>query len=341
MDHEQYRELLQLAISDEISRDEMTSLRDHLTECDTCRAEFNELRQLMTVLGDGGTTEPSEQMLWETRRRLFETIRQESPVESALARTTQDVAPMVPGPLAGRGTSLSPGGLLSGWTGWMRGYRLAFSGATAIAIGVFIGYLSFGRGNARPMAGNVPAAANHEAIGNPDIANVRFVDTGSAGGELEVQYDLVRPVRLRAGLDDVRMQRMLAYALLNEENAGVRLKAVNAFAEGATRSRDEEVKVALIEALTTDPNPGVRRESLRVLQQMPFDDDVKNACLYVLTNDRNPGMRVASISLLARATQEGDIVGGEIYSELKSQLGDDDLLRANTAAFIQEDDDAE
>ncbi len=338
MDHERYRELLQLAISDEISAGEMSTLRDHLTECDTCRAEFHELRQLMTVLGEGGTAEPSEQMLWQTRRRLSETIRQESPAQPALPRTTQDVAPMVSGPLAERGSSLSPGGLVRGWMDWMRGYRLAFSGATAIAIGVFIGYVSFGGGTVEQATTSAPPGANnYEALGRPDIANVRFVGTSAPSGEIEIHYDLVRPVRLRAGLDDARMQRMLAYALLNEENTGVRLQAVNAFATAASRTGDGDVKRALIEALTTDPNAGVRRESFRVLQQLTFDDDIKNACLYVLTNDRNPGMRVAAINLLARATQEGDLAGGEIYNTLRTQLGDDDLLRAKTTAFIQED----
>lgn len=341
MNHERFKNLLQLAVADEISADEMSTLRDHLTECDACRSEFNELRQLMTVLGEGGVAEPSEQMLWETRRRLFETIRQESPAQSALPRTTQDVAPTVSGPMAGRGSSLSPGGLTHGWMNWLRGYRLAFSGATAIAIGVFIGYVSFGRSGAQQTALSPVPTASHEALGNPDIANVRFVNADAPGGEMEIHYDLVRSVRLRAGVNDEHMQRMLAYALLNEENAGVRLQAVNAFAASTPQARDNDVKVALIEALTTDPNPGVRRESLRVLQTLPFDTDIKNACLLVLTNDSNPGLRVASIGLLARATREGDLVGGEIYDELKSQLGNDDLLRANTAAFIQEDNDAE
>ena len=340
MNHEKYRELLQLAIIEEISGEAMKSLTDHLSECDMCRAEFNELRQLTTTIAESGAPEPSERMLWETRRRLFEANLREPSMQSGLARVTQGVAPAVSSPSTGQG-SFSPGFLTRGWSGWFQGFRWALSGAAAVVVGLLIGYVAFGRG----VPQSTPVAANWEQygheIGPVDVSNVRFVETASPTGEIEIQYDLTRPVRLRAAVDDQRMQRMLAYALLNGENDGVRLQAINAVGAGKTTARGRDIKQALIEAMTSDPNAGVRKQSLDVLSQFPFDEDIKNACFSVLADDRNPGMRVAAINLLAAAAQKGDVVGPEIYDRLRNQFQDERYLRTSSGAFIQEANDVQ
>ena len=70
MSHERYKSWLRLAVANEITTDDMRLLRQHLGECDSCRTEFQELRQMMTTLMERGVEEPSEDMLWEARRNL-------------------------------------------------------------------------------------------------------------------------------------------------------------------------------------------------------------------------------------------------------------------------------
>ena len=149
---------------------------------------------------------------------------------------------------------------------------------------------------------------------------------------------MVRPVRLRASVGDSRMQRVLAHALLTEDNPGVRLRAIEALDVRTTGVVDEQVKLALIDALKTDPNAGVRSQSLRALQNLPFDQDIRDASLYVLANDDNPGMRVAAINSLSTATLAGHHMGKDVYELLRAtlQTKDDPLLRARSRAFIEE-----
>jgi hypothetical protein len=223
--------------------------------------------------------------------------------------------------------------------GWFRGFRLALSGAAAIAVGIFIGYLAFGRDVTPQAVSSFDGGSIEGELGGPDIANVRFVDWNSRDGQIELQYDLIRPVRLRSTVEDDRVQRVLAHALLNEDNPGVRLQAIDALdARGATREHGEDVKLALISSLKSDPNAGVRREALRVLQDLAFDDEIKEACLYVLANDENPGMRVASINLLSGARLAGYPVGRDVYDFVNQTLEtkDDPMLRARSTAFIEE-----
>ena len=75
----------------------------------------------------------------------------------------------------------------------------------------------------------------------------------------------VTPMHVRGNINDGNEQKVLARALVNEENAGVRLQTVNAIASHAPEQKnlDPEVKTALISALKGDQNPGVRQEALR------------------------------------------------------------------------------
>lgn len=333
MSHEKYKEWLRLAVADEINNDDMHLLKEHLAECGECRAELQELRQTMLVLDDRGVAETSEDMLWEARRNLHAVLEREKPALSISTRKTQSVAPRI---------SDSP---RHGWlNNWLSGFQLAFSGATAVLVGVFIGYIAFsGKGALTVEEATDPdmafeTGAVDQELGGPAIENVRFISRDAKTGEMEIQYDLVRPVRLRSDVEDTRMQRVLAYAVLNDDNAGTRLAAIDALDTHGKRVHDNDTKMALVKALRMDPNDGVRKHALEVLAGMPFDRDIKDACLYVLANDENPGLRVGAIDLLSKANSEGHVAGQEIYDFMNKELQSDKdaYLRARSTAFIQE-----
>jgi hypothetical protein len=333
MNHEAFRELLVLSVVGEIRSDERGALDAHLQQCDECRMTIAELQRVMNAIGERRVLEATEPMLMEARRNLAEALRRESPVRSPVVGATGDAASARALPAAARGTW----GRVGAW----RGFRLAFSGIAAVAVGFFAGYLVFARPSSGPSTVPVPDAAepiaDESTMGRPSIANVRFVRV-ERGGELELQYDLVRPVRVSGHVSDDRLQRILSYAMVNEDNPGVRLQAINLLDAGPGGTRDNDVEMALVEALKTDPNVGVRKQALRVLRGMRFDPRIKDAFLYVLAHDDNPGMRVSVIDVLAQATLDGTIKGDEVYEVLKSRLASnkDDYLRARSGAFIQE-----
>lgn len=342
MNHKGFKEWIYLAVSDELGTGEMCLLEEHMSECQDCRSEFEELNKTLMLMGESGAARPSETMLWEARRELMETLRTEAPMQSIPTQMDRAMA-------SGRFGSTRSRGFDRRWIDWFTGPRLALSGVAAIAVGIVAGYYMFsGPADIVPTATTesdrplVEFGEHGTASGGPMVSNVRFVETNDRSGELEVQYDLIRPVRLRAGVDDARMQRLLAQALLNERNDGVRLEAIHALEEAPISTvGGSAVKDALLSSVMTDPNPGVRRQALLALQRFPFDTDIKAACLFVLKNDHNPGMRVASIDMLAQATLAGQIPGQEVYDVLKSDLVHDDVLRARSNVFIQEVNDAE
>ena len=132
----------------------------------------------------------------------------------------------------------------------------------------------------------------------PRIANVRFQHLRGETDSIAVQYDEVTPIRIAGTLQDPAIQKALLRAVVTDDNPGVRLRAVTTLALPASAESDREVKAALMVVLRSDPNAGVRKQALRALCRLPFDEAVKNALINTLMHDQNPGLRVDAINSL-------------------------------------------
>jgi hypothetical protein len=187
-------------------------------------------------------------------------------------------------------------------------------------LGFLVGYITFGRDEA--FSPTMPTQLI-PAESYTSVSNLQFLDADAADGEVELLYDLVRPVRLKAGMDDRHLRKLLAHAILNSGNPGVRLEAIKVFETGESPAPQGDVKKALLTALISDPNAGVRRRALQVLQSLPFDDDIKNALIFVLAHDENPGLRVAAMNYLSASAVDGNIPEQEFYDILDRGRPDD------------------
>jgi hypothetical protein len=236
------------------------------------------------------------------------------------------------------GLSRFPTSGLRGWTARLDPGRVLVAGAAAVLVGFIAGYIVF-RGSGANVPNGSPADLGPIAeLGAPMYRNVRLADVDPRTSEVDIQYDLVRSARLKAGIDDERVQRALAQAVMNDDNAGARLQAINTISAYVANPRAVEIKRALIRAVKTDSNPGVRKQALYVLYQMPFDDEIKQACFDVLATDGNEGLRIAAINILAVAVLDGHLEGKEILDAVGQRLqkDDNDYIRIQTGTFLQE-----
>ncbi len=311
MEHDRFKEWLYLSVFNELGGDERAQLDEHVRSCDECGREHQELVRMLESITENDAGEPSEEALINARQSLSAALEKERAIGSAL----RDPLPREPILARWFGTGRK-GPEKTGWGGWFRGYRVALAGAATLCLGFFVGYLAFGRVQpVSPITQMAPAP--NEAL--TSVSNVHFIDADATDGEVELLYDMVRPVRLKAGMDDQRMRKLLAHAILNGGNPGVRLEAINVFEMGEDTTPQNGVKQALLGALITDPNAGVRKRALQVLQRLPFDDDIKSALIFVLANDENPGLRVAAMNYLAAFTVDGDIPEKEYYDILDTR----------------------
>ena len=77
MKHDTFKELMRLAVLDELDKEGWVSLEGHLVDCSECKVEFDELKLLVTLVGESRGAEPSDEMLWEARRNLHEALADE------------------------------------------------------------------------------------------------------------------------------------------------------------------------------------------------------------------------------------------------------------------------
>ncbi|HUI65459.1 MAG TPA: HEAT repeat domain-containing protein [Bacteroidota bacterium] len=317
MNHKAYKALLMLAASGDIEAEDRALLERHLASCEDCRAEYMAQRKLHEeVRGVRPAVEANDALLQEARLELRAALRRER--AKAYHFRWREF------------TLTSPA------------FRLALGGAFTLLIGAFLGRTFFpASASAERATVDMPvvgASGTHPEEGETRITNIRFIDPGARSGQVEFTFDALTPVRMRGSVDDPQIQKVLTHAILNEENPGVRLRAVNAISAGPTEGQDREVKSALIQALENDRNAGVRREALSALRRMPFDSQIKKALLHTLTSDANPGLRVSAINALDSARTQTSGIDQDILEVLKQKAGTDqnNYIRVKARAVLEE-----
>ena len=258
-----------LFLYDELTEPVRGELRQHMDGCAPCRQFADAERQLHSRLtGDFAEWSMPSDLLVDCRRNLSEALD-----------------------------------LLEARAAWWRLpaqlFRLRWLEAAALvsiglALGVWVANQEFGTSPAGlPTIPGVSADAA--------VSNLRIIDADPASGVIELAGEMVSPMRLRGGLEDENIRRLLFNALSAPTNPGERLRVVEFLAPNA---RDEVVQEALIGALLHDGNPGVRLYALQGLKPFAAEDEVRTALLYALENDDNPGIRVEAIDALTPLTQE-------------------------------------
>lgn len=318
MRHKRFERLLALSVGGGLGKDEEEELSRHLETCVVCRSELQKLQRLhgyTEMVRNGSPVD--EALLMEARRELHTLIRYEG-------RTRQIHA--------------------LGWSlpSFAAPVRMGLAAVLMFAVGFGLG--NFGLFHSSQPGGEMTTTQFQTAsVHTPSelqtkIENVQFLDRGEGSGIVEFTFDAVTPVHMRGNVDDPKVQKVLASALLTDDNPGIRLSAVNALGSAPQLKADSALEFALIKALKSDPNVGVRKQALLALKSMPLDDGIKQAFLLALSKDSNPGIRIAAINALDVAISRP----GEIDSQVKEVLqrnalnDKNDYIRLKAKAVLSE-----
>jgi hypothetical protein len=355
MKHRQFKEWLCLSVYDELTGDERQRLQAHLESCPDCRRELTEMEQVYGAMNQA-SFEVSDQLLREARAQAH----------LALVQAQQN-------PTREEGI----GEVIRHW--FESGYRLAYGGVAMAAVGVWIGYLVFApaSGASRTdVAGRtavelmMPGADSNRSAetngartepggmfakddsrqshpqpsllkGDTRTSNIRIIHADPRTGAVEFEFDAVSPMHVSGNMNDENVRNMLVRVLNDEENAGVRLKAVGMImsqTETGTRV-DPEIKVSLIAALKNDVNPAVRMAALNVLQLLSKDAQIQQALAFTLLHDTNPGVRIAAINALAITQVEGHALDKSVIGVLKqkTQYDKNIFIRNQSRNILEEE----
>ena len=322
MKHTQFEEWLQLSLYHELSEQEQTVLDNHLKTCERCRGEYLELKTIHKTLAHHRPIALSEPWLQDARRSLRVRIQADAEKKSLWTILQTALDGLLAPPL-----------------------RIALGGSALLAVGILMGYFVFTPSSEKYLELR-QAAMRSSAMeaGESQITNIRFVDRNSQSGDVEFTFETVTPVHIRGNVNDENIQKVLARALVSDQNAGNRLRAVNMIGTQAEQKQtsapklDAEVKTALLTALLHDRNLGVRRAAITVLKNYLPDPIIVRAFLNVLANEKNTGLKITVINSLDLSKYENQPLNREILDMFKNKAQSDDnnYIRIRAKLALQE-----
>ncbi len=306
--HQQYRQLIPRALYGELNEKERAELEEHLRVCQECRDESRSTNRLHVVLNSVPLSEINDTLLADARLQA----------RAALGREHSDVTL---------------------WQQILNAIRLPIVYRPAVAVASLgLVVLGFFGGKILGLAAPTTSEVTPGLADGAHISNVRFVGGGETPGGVDVLFDAVKPVHLRGTIDDPVIRKVLSYALINEENPGVRLRTAGLVAATPISAGESEVKAALLRALQTDPNDGVRKEALKAVLRYPPDTEMRDALLHVLLSDTNPALRVAAVTALDSLRNRGhepDLRTREVLRD-HGQYDDNLFVRIKSRTLLEE-----
>jgi hypothetical protein len=330
MRHKKYIELINLSITGELSEKEISELNAHISLCPECKELLIATRKLKNIPLSDLHIEPPETLLEESRKELFAFINEprsaKNPPRAEKIGKIHIPANLVKFPAIASILSFGKNILNK---------KTAISFALVFLFGIFSGFLLFKYAFNDNISKGI-ISENMTIAGKPVIQNLRFISNENETGKVEFTIDEVIKMKVTGNINEPQVQNILARALVNEQNPGIKLKTISAFNENKLTGKP--MKDAIIQTLKHDDNPGVRAEALNVLSDMPYDNEIEESIIFVLQNDQNSGIRINALKIIEKYQTREKISDGRLCNilKVKSETDENSFVRYKAASLIEE-----
>jgi hypothetical protein len=166
------------------------------------------------------------------------------------------------------------------------------------------------------------------STGGPMFSTVRSIDADAAGN-VQIAVDDVRRHMVRGNPRDPDVQALLLSAVREESNPGLRVESIGMLQNSAD---SEVVRSALLDAVTKDPNPSVRLKALDGLKSFASEEPVRRTLTSTLLHDDDARVRMQAIDLLT--THRDEALVGVLQSAMEKE--DNDYVRSKYRALLAE-----
>ena len=129
---------------------------------------------------------------------------------------------------------------------------------------------------------------------NPNASRVRYVSPGE-NGRIQIVLDETRQRTVSGAPDDTMIRALLLSAAKDPSDPGLRAETLTIL---EAHPQTPDVRVVLLQALEHDQNAGVRLKALAGLRPFAHDREVQSVLARILLTDTNPGIRTQAIDLL-------------------------------------------
>ena len=309
MNHNECKEMIPFYLYEELELEKQKQFEDHIRSCKDCSRELESIKKLFADISEDAKYTVDPKLLLEARLELRGALRIQKNKVPISNNIKEYISSFIYKPIG-----------------------LAIGSFSLVVMGMFLGYLIFNS----PVVESMGTASTKS---NPlRIQNINFIDPDPSDGQVEFTFEAITPGRIKGNINDSEVQKILTYAVLNEQNPGTRLNSINVINANQTRKPDDEIKSTLIAVTKFDDNPGVRREALKSLREIPVDNEIKNTLIYVLLNDTSAGIRIEAINSLVDVAKGGFSLSQEDLSLLqnKIQIDKNNYVRFQAKNIIKE-----
>lgn len=182
------------------------------------------------------------------------------------------------------------------------------------------------------LAPDLGTGAVGMSMADPGAQRVRSVEPGPNGG-IQIVLDETRQRTISGDLDDQNIRVLLLSAAKDPSDPGLRYETVGILND---RAQAAEVRDTLIYALEHDENAGVRLKAMDGLRPFVQHPEVRKALAGVLLSDGNPGMRTQAIDLLTQGVGEGagNTTGNTLDRDVIGTL--QELMNRENNAYVRQ-----
>lgn len=174
-----------------------------------------------------------------------------------------------------------------------------------------------------------PAAASGSKSAPEILATrVKNVEPDSSG-RVRILLEETRQRTVMGAPQDERIRDLLLAAAQDPGDPGLRVESVELLQKGSV---DQEVRKALLQALERDANPGVRLKALEGLRSFSGSPDVQRTLAQVLLRDDNVGVRTQAVELLTQ--QRPREVVGVLQEAMQKE--ENDYIRLRTQRVLRD-----
>jgi len=160
---------------------------------------------------------------------------------------------------------------------------------------------------------------------SPATTTVRYLQPDAAGG-VRIGVAETRQRVLSGSLGEADIQQLLLAAAQDASDPGLRLDSVDIL---QSHGPSPAVRQALLQAVQSDPNDGVRLKAIQGLKPYAADAQTRSVLSRALLSDSNVGVRSQAIDLLVQ--QKGAALAGVLQQAMQTEDDGYILLRCRKA----------
>ena len=264
---DEIRKQLAMLLYGELSFDEEEQVETHLEGCSDCRSALERERALLAAF-DQVAVDPSPTFLRQSREKLFEQLKAEP----------------------------APQPTKSWWDGFIETFTIPAgilrpAGAVALVAMGFVG------ARLAPTMGPLSELSSADLLTNPGASRVRYVEPGP-DGQIRIVLDETRQRTVSGDMEEGPIRALLLAATRDPSDPGLRANTVALLGLQTDPGMAHDVRDALMFAVLNDQNDGVRLKAMEGLKAFATEPDVRSALTDVLLADANPAMRNQAIDML-------------------------------------------